>query len=254
MRMTRGCVLALVTLTVAGAAGTGVHAQQPGAAAMFVPVSGTADAGSPFTGTFFIRRFDARPADNAILAVGSIDAVLNGRTLVTQIAIPLTIAPGTTAQTAGLTAATPTRCDAVRVDLAPAALRALGSVLTLDPTSFDIIASEGTAPAVVTGVAPGGSALGAGSPSAAAPGLATPTSSTTGVLGQTGTTVPTAPSGSVTPGVIMPPAPPLSTPAATAPSQPLGQLLCSVSTLAQSVSIPTQLVPMMNQVLLALSQ
>ncbi|HTM04585.1 MAG TPA: hypothetical protein VL173_13840 [Vicinamibacterales bacterium] len=244
----------MAAFVVYGGLNQRVRAQQiTNAPAAMVGVTGTVGAGGRFAGTFLLTRFDSRGSDNRVLAVGSIDGVLNGRSVVTPIAVPVTLAPAST--TAVGTA--PSSCDAIHMDLAAASFQALGSVVTLDTIGFDIAASQAAAPTTATTTA--------ASPLSTPPATPVSTSSTTPAVGtatafpslsapssdQAGTPLPTSPVGSVTPGVISP----APVPATTSPQQ-FTQLLCSVSSLSQtgSSASPAQMVPLLNQVLAALRQ
>jgi len=172
---------------------------------------------------------------------------LNGQSIATKVAIPVTVTPGSALQTAA--GAIPASCDTIRVTLQPSAFRALGSVVKLARSGVEITAPQGPA---------SGSA--ASQPSAAS---ATTTASGIGTLGAfptsnltsgvAGSMVPTAPVGSATPGVISPP-PQTQSPTIATSLQQLGQLLCSVSSLAQSSSSPAQLADALNRVMFALQQ
>jgi hypothetical protein len=117
-----------------------------------VPVTGTADTGARFAGTFFISRFDAQGAGTGIVALGNIDGTVNGRNVITQIAVPVTVTPSASAQVATSIGA-PGSCASVHVDLAPSALAAFGAAVTLDATRFDITTPQTGAATVITGVA-----------------------------------------------------------------------------------------------------
>ena len=233
-----------------------VRAQQiANAPAAMVGVTGTAGAGGPFAGTFLLTRFDSRSSDSRVLAVGSIDGVLNGRSVVTPIAIPVTLAPARTSAVGA--APSPSSCDAIHVDLAASSFQALGSVVTLDTGAFDIAASQAATPTTTT--TPVTSPQSTSSTTPASMSLATSAFGTATTFpslsapssDQVGTPVPTSPVGSVTPGVISP----APVPATTSPQQ-FTQLLCSVSSLTQMTSsaAPAQVVPLLNQVLAALRQ
>lgn len=244
MRIIRMGVLALLAVFGVVGFGTELGAQQlTSATTMFVPVTGTASTGVPFTGTFFIKRFDAQNAGTAIAAVGTLNGTLNGGNVVTPVAVPVTVTPAVTVPAATSAIATaPATCTSVHVQLAPSALAVLGSGVMLDGTSFDIAVPQTTAPAVITGV------TSAVQPVPLAPPPFTPPQI------QTGTAVPTSPVGSITAGVISPapqtPAAPVVTPSA----QPLASALCTLSTLTQSTSSATQIATSMNQVLVMLGQ
>ena len=223
-----------------------VRAQQiANAPAAMVGVTGTVGAGGQFAGTFLLTRFDSRSSDNRVLAVGSIDGILNGRSVVTPIAVPVTLTPASTSPVGTASSS----CDAVHVDLAASSFQALGSMVTLDAGGFDIAASQAatpTAAATTTAASPVTTSL-----ATPAVGIAAPFPSLSAPSGQSGTLMPTSPVGSATPGVISP----APVPATTSPQQ-FTQLLCSVSSLSQATSAaaPAQVVPLLNQVLAALRQ
>jgi hypothetical protein len=233
-------VLALLALLVGRDTRSVVHAQPGNAPAALVGVTGTASGDGEFAGTLLLTRFDTQNSTGGITAIGSITGVLNGRTVLTPVALPLSVrssVPGDTEPAA----AVPDACDAVQIDLAPATFRALGSVVTLDPVSFDIAASQAATPS---------------------PGLSFPpavTTESTNVTSPpasplvTGTATPSTPAGSRTPGVISPVPQPTTT-ARPISTQQFSQLLCSVSRLSASGGSSGQLVPLLNQVLVALRQ
>ena len=155
------------------------------------------------------------------------------------------VMPGSALQTA--TFASPASCDTIRVTLQPSAFRAVGAVVTLARSGVEITAPQGSGSAVSQPFAASGTttAAGIGTP------VVFPTSNLTS--GAAGSMFPTAPVGSATPGVISPP-PQTQSPTIATSLQQLGQLLCSVSSLAQSSSSPAQLADALNRVMFALQQ
>jgi hypothetical protein len=245
------CALAAIAMSVAGIVNGTIHAQQaPGSLPLLIGVSGTADVGGTFEGTFFLTRFDTLANDGALVAVGSVDGVLNGRSIVTRVAIPVTLAMNP-AQTVGV--ASPASCD-VHVGLERSAFRASGSVVTLARSGIDITAPQApasTAPTINS--FPLTLPATAGTLAAPASGIGTlrPMGNMTSTAA--GSAVPTAPVGSAVPGVISPAPQPIS-PSVASSMQRLGQLVCSASGLSQSGASPVQLAHVLNQVMLALRQ
>jgi hypothetical protein len=238
--------LVALTLLAANALSTSVQAQQTTIPTAMVVMTGTADVGGQFAGTFFLTRFEAQSATDGIAAIGSMHGVLNGRNIVTQVSVPITVTPGNGVQTTGLTVAAPASCDTAHIDFAPFAFRALGSVVTLDATGVDFV-SSGTEPAVATGLSLTG-------PVSQNPAFGTTATFPTlfGSTSQPAARAPSTPVGSATPGLIAPA--PQPTTAVTVPAQQLSALLCSISAQSQSASSRAQLVPLLNQVLLMLRQ
>ena len=247
------CALAAIAMSVAGIVNGTIHAQQaPGSLPLLIGVSGTADVGGAFEGTFFLTRFDTLANDGALVAVGSVDGVLSGRSIVTRVAIPVTLAMNP-AQTAGVVS--PASCD-VHVGLERSAFRASGSVVTLARAGIDITAPQAptatAAPTVnsfpLTLPATAGTLA---APAASGIGTLLPMGNMTSTAA--GSAVPTAPVGSAVPGVISPAPQPIS-PSVASSMQRLGQLVCSASGLSQSGASPVQLAHVLNQVMLALHQ
>ena len=263
----------IITMLVAGSAR--IVAQQSASAVLFTPVSGMVNTGSMFSGTFMIQRFESR--NNGAVAFGSVTGLLTTRdgvtrTVVTQLAIPMSISAGT-ATVATTPGVTPTSCGGVHLDLAPAAFQVLGTTVSLEQSGLDITTAQPDTAASVTqstgfGVATGLSSIPGStnlspanpSPSNLAPTNVSPTSlsttavspasqSTTSVVptNRTNTaaatrssTNTTAPIGSAATG---------GTPAATTVIGPLGQpvtvpsTLTSIGTLSPGIATPVQNTP-----------
>jgi hypothetical protein len=256
----------IVAVLTAGSAR--IVAQQSAAAVLFTPVSGTVDSGLTFNGTFMIQRFEAR--NNGAVAFGSVTGLMtpaNGiaRNVVTQVAIPIAISPGTgsLATTPGVV---PTTCGGVHLDLARSTFRVLGSTVTLDPSALDLTAAQAATATTVTQTTGFGLATGLSSIPVSASDLLTtaggaaasstigantnvpPTTTVTGPLGQPVTVPSTLTSiGTFSPGV--------ATPAQSTPATPVGsspqfeQLVCSAGALSQSGSAGPQVVQLLNQML-----
>ena len=247
MGTTRHSVAWTIALFILGVGGA-LHAQQAGSTtALPIGVTGTADVGGSFQGQLLVIRFESLPSNDGIVAVGSMTGSLNGQSLATKVAIPITVMPGSALQTA--TFASPASCDTIRVTLQPSAFRALGAVVTLARSAIEITAPQGQ----VSGSAVSQPFAASGTTTAA--GIGTPVVFPTSNLtsGAAGSMFPTAPVGSATPGVISPP-PQTQSPAFATSLQQLGQSLCSVSGLAQSSSSPAQLADALNRVMFVLQQ
>ncbi len=242
---TRHSLAWTVGLFILGVGGA-LDAQQAGSAtALPVGVTGTADVGGSFQGQLLVIRFESLPTNDGIVAVGSMTGSLNGQSLATKVAIPITVTPGSALQTA--TIASPASCETIRVTLQPSAFRAVGAVVTLARSGVEITAPQGSGSAVSQPFAASATTTAAG---IGTPGVF-PTSNPTS--GAAGSMFPTAPVGSATPGVISPP-PQTQSPAFATSLQQLGQSLCSVSGLAQSSSSPAQLADALNRVMVVLQQ
>lgn len=242
---TRHSLAWTVGLFILGVGGA-LDAQQAGSTtALPVGVTGTADVGGSFQGQLLVIRFESLPTNDGIAAVGSMTGSLNGQSLATKVAIPITVTPGSALQTA--TIASPASCETIRVTLEPSAFRAVGAVVTLARSGVEITAPQGSGSAVSQPFAASATTTAAG---IGTPGVF-PTSNPTS--GAAGSMFPTAPVGSATPGVISPP-PQTQSPAFATSLQQLGQSLCSVSGLAQSSSSPAQLADALNRVMVVLQQ
>jgi hypothetical protein len=241
---TRHSLAWTVGLFILGVGGA-LDAQQAGSTtALPVGVTGTADVGGSFQGQLLVIRFESLPTNDGIVAVGSMTGSLNGQSLATKVAIPITVTPGSALQTA--TIARPASCETIRVTLQPSAFRAVGAVVTLARSGVEITAPQGSGSAVSQPFAASATTTaGIGTPGVF------PTSNPTS--GAAGSMFPSAPVGSATPGVISPP-PQTQIPAFATSLQQLGQSLCSVSGLAQSSSSPAQLADALNRVMVVLQQ
>jgi hypothetical protein len=236
----------VLALFLAGIVTDDAHArQQTAIPAATLGMTGTADVGGDFVGTFLLSRFDAQNAGDGIVAVGSMHGVVNGRNIVTQLTIPVTLSSAAEAQTTTLTGGSATSCGTVHIDFASAAFHAIGAVVRLDPAGLDIVSSQESTSSAAA------SASSSLTPTSIAP--AAVFRSPAAPSSQAGAAAATTPVGSLTPGVIAPTADATRATATVSPQQ-LGELICSVSTTLQSSSSPAQVVPLLNQVLVALRQ
>ena len=263
MRKAHLVTLALVfAVVVAGSAR--IVAQQT-AAVLLTPVSGIANNGSAFAGTFMIRRFEAR--NNGAVAFGSVTGQMTTadgvtRNVVTQLAVPMAISAGT-ATTAATPGVTPTTCGGVHLELAPAAFQVLGSRVSINRNALDITTAQPDTGATTTqatgfGAATGLASIGVAAPTNVPSTNISPTSpanttapATTSVVGPLGqpVSIPSslASSGTLNPGV--------ATPVQNTPASPVGsspqfeQLVCSAGALSQTASNSAQVVQLLNQML-----
>jgi hypothetical protein len=233
----RAAILALVTC-FAFSSSEHLAAQQlervPG---LSIPVTGLGDAGSLFTGTFRILRFETR--DAGVVAIGTINGVVNDsagtiRNVVTQIAMPLDINATSASRNTDIAIAQ-SSCEALFLQLGTSAFSVLGANVAINPASFYVATAAqatpvttsqstrtGTASAVVTGQGNTSAVQGATSSSSF-------------------TTSPTV----VTPGTI---AGQTRSTTARSSSTQLGSLLCSLSTTTAATNT-TQFAQVLNQIL-----
>jgi len=262
MRKAHLITLALIfAIVVAGSAR--IVAQQT-AAVLLTPVSGIANNGSAFAGTFMIRRFEAR--NNGAVAFGSVTGQMTTadgvtRNVVTQLAVPMAISAGT-ATAAATPGVTPTTCGGVHLELAPAAFQVLGSRVSINRNALDITTAQPDIGAVTTQTTGFGAATGLSSITVAPTNVPstnisptspanTTTPATTSVVGPLGQSVnipsSLASSGTLNPGV--------ATPVQNTPASPVGsspqfeQLVCSAGALSQTASNSAQIVQLLNQML-----
>ena len=268
MRKAHLVTLAFIfAVVVAGSAR--IVAQQT-AAVLLTPVSGIANNGLAFAGTFMIRRFEAR--NNGAVAFGSVTGQMTTadgvtRNVVTQLAVPMAISAGT-ATAAATPGVTPTTCGGVHLELAPAAFQVLGSRVSINRNALDITTAQPDTGAITTQTTGFGAATGLASIGVAAPTnipstnvsftnvaptspantTAPATTSVVGPLGQP-VSIPSslASSGTLNPGV--------ATPVQNTPASPVGsspqfeQLVCSAGALSQTASNSAQVVQLLNQML-----
>jgi hypothetical protein len=226
-RTRRVLTLALLALGALGAARGDLAAQeqQNRAGTMLVPITGVADAGGQFNGTWLIRRFEAQ--GNTVVAIGTVSGALSDasgvtRNLVTQVTLPLDINASVARLNSDFTIAQAS-CEALHLEFGASAINVLGSTIGFDAVAADIVGA----------VQPGAAATGAASATAqpdALPPAAQPPVGATAQPGQITAVQPRA-TGS------------------QAAAGQLGTLLCSADLRSQRGA---QLARLLNQILAAL--
>lgn len=142
----RVLIFGLLALGALGAGRADLAAQeqqQNRKGTVLVPMTGMADAGGQFTGTWLIQRFEAQ--GNAILAIGTVSGALsdaNGvtRNLVTQVTMPLDV-NASVARRSSDVAIAQTSCEALHLDFGASSISVLGSTIGLDAVAADIVAA-----------------------------------------------------------------------------------------------------------------
>jgi hypothetical protein len=249
MRRTRFSIVALaMSCLVATPVVAGAQQRAPGA--LTAPISGVAADGRLFAGTFLVQRFD--PRTNVLVAVGTLTGDLGiagtiGRSVVTQVAIPVSLNPNAVPQSANSTA-----CNPLHLDFASVSVRILGTVLSLDPSSLDIATAEVTSSSTasfspfstVSAVSTTGVTTSTG--------VAASPSTVLGPLGQP-VTVPAAIAsfGTSMPGVFTPVQ---NTPVTQGIAMPLDQLLCTAASVTPLAVNGADVAPVLNQIVQALSE
>ncbi|MGE3341894.1 MAG: hypothetical protein AB7L71_00555 [Vicinamibacterales bacterium] len=122
--------------------GRDAAAQQATASALTVPLTGMADLGGAFSGSFTIRDF--RVQDDQLVATGTATGVLSDasgmtRTLVLPLALPVDTDASSARRDTDIGLAG-TSCSMVPIDLGAASVSVRGTTIAFSPASLDVAA------------------------------------------------------------------------------------------------------------------